>query len=217
MRPEPATGWAQVADSAPVAVLFREHHGDLVRLALLMVGDLATAEDVVQDVYARLHARSARIDAVLPYVRAAVLNGCRTVLRRRAIARRVGAAHREEPPAKSAEQTWGNLAVSPDGSKLAFTVDSSSHVGNQSPGYSDEIIVIDLRTGANEVWTGGLYRSGKQFSIRDLSWTADGRSLVFLGQWCDAIAAAGCDGTSAPGSTATPRSGRSASRPAAAR
>ena len=69
-----------------MAALFREHHGELVRLALLMVGDVATAEDVVQDVYASLHSRWSHIaarDAVLPYVRAAVLNGCRSVLRRR--------------------------------------------------------------------------------------------------------------------------------------
>ncbi len=32
-----------------------------------------------------------------------MLNGCRSVLRRRVIARRVGAARRDEPPAKSAE------------------------------------------------------------------------------------------------------------------
>ena len=73
-----------------VGALFREHHGELVRLALLMVGDLPTAEDVVQDVYASLHARWSHVaapDAVLPYVRAAVLNGCRSVLRRRRIAR----------------------------------------------------------------------------------------------------------------------------------
>lgn len=65
-----------------------------------------TAEDVVQDVYASLHSRWGQItarDALLPYVRAAVLNGCRSVLRRRAIARRIGAAHRDEPPASSAE------------------------------------------------------------------------------------------------------------------
>ena len=54
------------------------------------------AEDVVQDVYASLHrrSRSGRIEAPLPYVRAAVLNGCRSVLRRRGIARRAGIAHR---------------------------------------------------------------------------------------------------------------------------
>jgi len=97
-------------------------------------------------------------------------------------------------------QTWGSLAVSPDGSKLALTVDSSDHISNTSPGYSDKIIVIDLHTGQRTQWQGGLYRPGKQFSIPDLSWAADGRSLVFLGQWCDpAGQGTTCDGTSGPG------------------
>ncbi len=83
-------------DAGAIAALFRDHHAELVRLALLMVGDLPTAEDVVQDVFASLHRRSRahEVDAPLPYVRAAVLNGCRSVLRRRAIARRVGMTHR---------------------------------------------------------------------------------------------------------------------------
>jgi len=87
-------------DSAAIAALFRDHHAELVRLALFMVGDLATAEDVVQDVYASLHRRSRAqgraqtVEAPLPYVRAAVLNGCRSILRRRAVAHRVGLAHR---------------------------------------------------------------------------------------------------------------------------
>jgi RNA polymerase sigma-70 factor (sigma-E family) len=87
-----------------VATVFREHHGDLVRLAVLMVGDVPTAEDVVQDVYAGLHKRWSQIaapDAVLPYVRAAVLNGCRSVLRRRGLARRVEAMQKDA--ASSAE------------------------------------------------------------------------------------------------------------------
>jgi hypothetical protein len=77
--------------------LFRDHHGELVRLALLMVGDRPTAEDVVHDAYASAHARWHRLaarEAALPYVRAAVLNGCRSVLRRRGIARRAGVLHR---------------------------------------------------------------------------------------------------------------------------
>jgi len=83
-------------DSAAIAALFRDHHAELVRLALLMLGDLATAEDVVQDVYASLHrgSRARSVEALLPYVRAAVLNGCRSILRRRAVAHRVGLAHR---------------------------------------------------------------------------------------------------------------------------
>lgn len=102
-----------------------------------------------------------------------------------------------QPPAL---QTWGSLAVSPDGSKLALTVNSSDHISNTSPGYSDKIIVIDLHTGQRTQWQGGLYRPGKQFSIPDLSWAADGQSLVFLGQWCDpAGPPTTCDGTPGPG------------------
>ncbi|GAB3879276.1 hypothetical protein GCM10027612_04810 [Microbispora bryophytorum subsp. camponoti] len=39
---------------ADLAGLYREHRVGLVRLAVLLVGDLETAEDVVQDVFARL-------------------------------------------------------------------------------------------------------------------------------------------------------------------
>ena len=86
-------------DAGAIAALFRDHHAELVRLALLMVEDLPSAEDVVQDVYASLHRRSAQgraqtVEAPLPYVRAAVLNGCRSVQRRRVIARRVAIIHR---------------------------------------------------------------------------------------------------------------------------
>jgi RNA polymerase sigma-70 factor (sigma-E family) len=69
--------------------MFIRHHAELVRLALLLVGDQPTAEDVVQDVFARLHARRAEWPSgagSLPYIRAAVLNGCRSQLRRRAVA-----------------------------------------------------------------------------------------------------------------------------------
>jgi hypothetical protein len=97
-------------------------------------------------------------------------------------------------------QTWGNLAVSPGGTKLALTADSIDRVPALSPAYSDEIIVIDLLTGQRTQWQGGLFRTSKQFSIPDLSWSADGRSLIFLGQWCDLPGpTASCSGGSAPG------------------
>jgi RNA polymerase sigma-70 factor (sigma-E family) len=76
-----------------VAELFRDHHVELVRLALVMVGDLATAEDVVQDSFERLHRRWSAIrepGRALAYARASVLNGCRSVHRRSEVSRRYG-------------------------------------------------------------------------------------------------------------------------------
>lgn len=72
-----------------VTDLFREHHLDLVGLALFMVGDLPTAEDVVQDAFERLHRGWHRLREPsngLAYVRSSVLNGCRSVHRRAAVA-----------------------------------------------------------------------------------------------------------------------------------
>jgi RNA polymerase sigma-70 factor (sigma-E family) len=74
-----------------VAALFREYHLELVRLALVMVGDMATAEDVVQDAFEHLHKRWPRLrepGSALAYARSSVLNGCRSVHRRSAVARR---------------------------------------------------------------------------------------------------------------------------------
>ena len=98
------------------------------------------------------------------------------------------------------QPAWGNLAVSPDGTKLAFAANSIDRVTALSPAYSDKIIVIDLLTGQRTQWQGGLFRTGKQFSIPNLSWSADARSLIFLGQWCDPPGpTASCSGGSAPG------------------
>jgi RNA polymerase sigma-70 factor (sigma-E family) len=77
--------------SPTLADLFRDHHPQLVRLALLMVGDLATAEDVVQDAFEGLHRGWHGLhqpSSGLAYVRSSVLNGCRSVHRRAAVARK---------------------------------------------------------------------------------------------------------------------------------
>jgi RNA polymerase sigma factor (sigma-70 family) len=81
-------------DAGALTELFRRHHGDLVRLATVVLKSREAAEDAVQDVFAAVQARSgqvAQLDAALPYLRAAVLNRCRSVLRRRALAQRFGA------------------------------------------------------------------------------------------------------------------------------
>jgi len=84
---------AAVADAGTLAKLFRQHHCELVRLATMVVGSRETAEDVVQDVFVGFQALSARQgnpESPLPYLRAAVLNRCRSALRRQVVARRFG-------------------------------------------------------------------------------------------------------------------------------
>ena len=86
------TGTAALPLGADEAVteLFRAHYAGLVRVAVLLVDDDATAEDVVQDAYARLHRRWGRLrdpDAAYAYLRTAVVNGSRSRLRRRRTAR----------------------------------------------------------------------------------------------------------------------------------
>jgi RNA polymerase sigma-70 factor (sigma-E family) len=89
---------------AAVAALYRASAVSLVRLAYVMLDDLPSAEDVVQEAFCGLYRRWDRLkdtDGAMFYVRASVLNGCRSVLRRRAVRRRFSA---DQPPAVSAEE-----------------------------------------------------------------------------------------------------------------
>jgi RNA polymerase sigma-70 factor (sigma-E family) len=81
--PEPA---------APMTLedLYRTHRMRLVRLAMLLVDEPATAEDVVQEAFAGLHRNWGGLRdaaAAIGYLRTAVVNGSRSVLRRRKTAR----------------------------------------------------------------------------------------------------------------------------------
>jgi len=69
-----------------VTALYQAHALSLARLALLMLGDQAEAQDVVQDAFLGLYRRwhkLASTDAAPGYLRASVVNGCRTALKRR--------------------------------------------------------------------------------------------------------------------------------------
>lgn len=86
-----------------MTTLYREHALGLIRLAVVMLGDRPAAEDVVQEAFCGLYRRWSHLTdpaKSLPYVRSAVLNGCRSVIRQRA--RRDGRVA-AEPPAASAE------------------------------------------------------------------------------------------------------------------
>ena len=84
--------------------VFQEHHAELVRLAAFILGDRGTGEDVVQDVFVRMHQRGHPMDGdLLPYLRAAVVNSCRSVLRRRLLIRRHAEKHSPCPPLTAEE------------------------------------------------------------------------------------------------------------------
>jgi RNA polymerase sigma-70 factor (sigma-E family) len=69
-----------------VTAVYQAHAVGLIRLAIVMLGDRAAAEDVVQDAFLGLYRRWAGLADpanALTYVRSAVLNRCRNELRRR--------------------------------------------------------------------------------------------------------------------------------------
>jgi RNA polymerase sigma-70 factor (sigma-E family) len=89
-----------------LAEVFVCRRSELVRLAAFILGDRASAEDVVQDVFLRMHQRSDRIadlDDPLPYLRGAVVNGCRSALRRRLLIRRHAGTDQPCPPLSTEE------------------------------------------------------------------------------------------------------------------
>jgi RNA polymerase sigma-70 factor (sigma-E family) len=73
-----------------LADLYQDHRVRMVRLAILLVDDPLTAEDVVQEAFAGVHRHWSSLRdeaAAVAYLRTAVVNGSRSVLRRRRTAR----------------------------------------------------------------------------------------------------------------------------------
>jgi RNA polymerase sigma-70 factor (sigma-E family) len=103
----PAASHPAAADSPGgdlVDDLFRAHAVTLVRVAMLLLGDQSSAEDVFQDAFFGLYRSLPRLrdrSKALPYLRASVINGCRSVLRARKRAVLRGVHH--DPPVWSAE------------------------------------------------------------------------------------------------------------------
>ena len=105
-----APGAAPKGQSADWAVteLYSLHYRALVRLAVLLVRDVPTAEDVVQDSFVAMHESWRRLrdaDSALAYLRQAVLNRSRSVLRHRAVADK----HRPNPPPGMPSAEYGAL------------------------------------------------------------------------------------------------------------
>ena len=88
--------------------IYRSHRMGMVRLAILLVDDQASAEDVVQEAFAGLFRNWSGLRdnaAAIGYLRTAVVNGSRSMLRRRRTARAY------VPPHPGTERSAESLAL----------------------------------------------------------------------------------------------------------
>jgi RNA polymerase sigma-70 factor (sigma-E family) len=103
----PRAGAELLTPADQVSTLYRVHGMDLVRIAAVMLGSRAGAEDAVQDAFCGLYRRWHQLadpDNALAYVRSAVMNRCRSELRRRARLQRRADQDRRPLEAESPEQ-----------------------------------------------------------------------------------------------------------------
>ena len=109
--PDPASGPVTAAEDWPddLVALYEARRLSLVRLAYVLTSDREVAEEVVQDAFLSVRPRWDDITDPPSYLRTAVVNRCRSWLRRQRTAR----AHlpdRTEAAALGADELWDALA-----------------------------------------------------------------------------------------------------------
>src|SRR5258707_520811 len=105
-----ATGSTYVAQAASdadqaIIAMYTTEYRSLVRMSAVLVGDVCTAEEVVQECFIAMYGAWRRlrdVDKAVNYLRRSVVNRSRSVLRRRMVAERHAPKH--EPDMPSAEQ-----------------------------------------------------------------------------------------------------------------
>jgi RNA polymerase sigma-70 factor (sigma-E family) len=90
--------------------LFRQSYEPMVRVAYLLVGSRAEAEDVVQDAFAKMELRWSRIDNPEGYLRRSVVNRANDVLRRRRLEERFRVLRRDYTDELHADELSDALA-----------------------------------------------------------------------------------------------------------
>jgi RNA polymerase sigma-70 factor (sigma-E family) len=101
--------------------LYAAHWRQLVRLAVLLVRDVGTAEEVVQDAFVAVHGRWGRLrdnDKALAYLRQVVVNRSRSVLRHQVVVDRHLRATAARPPETAPDADAGALAAARRGAVL---------------------------------------------------------------------------------------------------
>src|ERR1700722_12641675 len=124
-----------------VPQLYAQHYQPLVRLAALLVRDTATAEDVVQDAFIALRGGWPRLgdaEKALAYLRQAVVNRSRSVLRHRTAP---GGSPQQVPPEPPAAEQEPPGLLDQDAARAALRT---------LPGRQREAIMLRYYSGLSE-------------------------------------------------------------------
>jgi RNA polymerase sigma-70 factor (sigma-E family) len=98
--------WARLDADRAVTKLYSLHYRSLVRLAAFLVGDISTAEELVQDSFVGVYTSWRRLrdcNHALFYLRRSVVNRSHSVLRHRAVVRKSEPKLASDAPAAEQE------------------------------------------------------------------------------------------------------------------
>jgi RNA polymerase sigma-70 factor (sigma-E family) len=123
----------RVSEAGRLGELYRRHAADAARLAYLVTGDRALAEDIVQDAFVRLYGRFRDLrnpDAFEFYLRRTVVNLARSHFRHRRVersylagpGRRAGEPTGELPDVAGRDELWSVLQSLPERQRTAIVL-----------------------------------------------------------------------------------------------
>ena len=150
-----------------------------------MTGDLAAAEDVVQDAFEQLHRRWPSLrqpGSGLAYVRSSVLNGCRSMHRRARVARK-HAARLAEPPTAGADAADPADAVTGSADGRTYVVLDNTFQG-AGHGYGVRFYRLQAGPQGRSLRVDRLPISTYPLAVDGASLSPDGRKLAIAEQSC---------------------------------
>ena len=123
--PEPAAAdhaAGHIVTAAGFDDLYRAEYRPMVRLARGLVDTSESAEEIVQEAFAKVFERWSRLDEPGGYLRTAVVNGARSELRKREVRRRIGLTRRALPPPAEQDYLIDALETLPPKQKTALVL-----------------------------------------------------------------------------------------------
>jgi RNA polymerase sigma-70 factor (sigma-E family) len=116
-----ATVAAREDEDGGFVALYRERYAPMVRLAYLLTGSEAIAEELVQDAFVAVHRSWDRAQNPSAYLRTAVVNACRSWGRRRSL-EQLRQPRPAEPTTLVADEMWDVLQTLPPRQRAAIVL-----------------------------------------------------------------------------------------------